>query len=79
MIEFAYNGSSHYANVIEYPQSPRVYFVGILNNGSNLPKSILLKEGNDGIELSNNSVPASDALVRAITEKILQRKKIEVA
>jgi len=79
MIEFAYEGSSHYANVIEYPQSPKVFFVDILNNGTNLPKRLILKQGNDGIELSGNSFPASERLVQVISKKILERRKTEAA
>ena len=70
MLEFIYEGEQYHANVIEYRQSPAVYYVNLINAPHLRPRKLIFEEVKDRIELSEDSLPARKELVEAIRMKI---------
>jgi len=70
MLEFNYEGERYFANVIEYRHSPAVYYVNLINATHLRPRRMIFEEVGNKIELSPDSLPVRENLVKAIVAKI---------
>ena len=70
MLEFNYEGERYFANVIEYRHSPAVYYVNLINATHLRPRRMIFEEVGNKIELSPDSMPVRENLVKAIVAKI---------
>jgi hypothetical protein len=70
MLEFNYEGERYHANVIEYRQSPAIFYVNLINAPHLRPRKLIFEEVEDRIELSPDSVAGRPELVKAICGKI---------
>jgi hypothetical protein len=79
MISFIYGGHTFYANVIVHKNSQTVYHISILTSKEEIPRRLILIERDGQLTLSNYSLPANAELIKAISDKLINHAKSEVA